>query len=398
MEFARDRKKMIAIGAAAIVAAGIGGALLTQGSDGSNEQAVASAGEADHAEDGEEGGEKHAEGFVEMSPERIASAGIQTETIAPGTLAGEILAQATVTAPPEGRSSLTARADGAVIRISKRLGDSVSRGETVAIIESREASSIAAERSTAQARATAARQALARERRLFNAKITARQDLEAAQAASAEAEAELRRTQAAVTAAGVTGDGRSIAVRSLIGGRVTKVDAELGAYVSAGTELFEVANPRSVQIEAAVPTTDAQRIRPGDGAVIELAGGGTLDAVVRSSTPSVNVESRAATIVLTPASVPVGLVQGQSVRARIVPRGTATTERIVLPEEAVQSVEGRDVVFLRVPNGFQATPVSVGSRSGGRVEILSGVKPGSVVVTRGAFVMKSELGASEAEH
>jgi cobalt-zinc-cadmium efflux system membrane fusion protein len=38
---------------------------------------------------------------------------------------------------------------------------------------------------------------------------------------------------------------------------------------------------------------------------------------------------------------------------------------IGLPEEAVQSVEGRDVVFVKTAKGFQATNVTVGQRSGG---------------------------------
>ena len=201
-----------------------------------------------------------------------------------------------------------------------------------------------------------------------------------------------------MTAAGVTSDGRHIAVRSLISGRITKMDAELGAFVSAGTELFEVANPRSVQIEAAVPWSDAQRIRPGDRAVIELGDGATLDAVVRSTTPSLDTESRAATVVLSPSGIPAGLTQGQAFRVRITPRGGATGNRIVIPEGAVQSMEGRDVVFVQVNGGFQATPVTAGQRSGGRIEILGGIKPGAVIATEGAFVLKSQLGASEAEH
>ncbi len=172
----------------------------------------------------------------------------------------------------------------------------------------------------------------------------------------------------------------------------------MGAYVSAGTELFEVANPNRIQIEAAVPAAEAQRIRPGDPALIELPGGGTVDAVVRSSTPSLDPESRAATIVLTPAGIPAGLTQGQAVRVRITPRGSATNGRIVVPEGAVQTVEGRDVVFVQVRGGFQVTPVTVGTRSGGRAEIVDGLKPGSVIVTTGAFALKSQLGASEAEH
>lgn len=394
MQMIDDRRKMIAAGAGIALLFGVAGVLVGRGTDGADGPTAA----APAAEAGEEGEAHGPEGFIAMSPERIATAGIQTEKVSGGTLGAEILAQANVTAPPEGRSSLTARADGAVTRIFKRLGDGVRAGETIAIIESREASTIAAERSAAQARAQAARLALNREQRLFSAKITARQDLEAAQANAAQAEAELRRTQAAAAAAGVTADGRSIAVRSLIGGRITKVDAELGAFVSAGTELFEVANPRSVQIEAAVPAADAQRIRPGDAAVVELPGGATLAATVRSTTPAVNVESRAATIVITPSGIPAGLVQGQSVRVRITARGAPTNNRIVVAEEAVQQVEGRDVVFVQAEKGFQAIPVTVGSRSGGRAEILSGLQPGLVIVTTGAFVMKSELGASEAEH
>ena len=399
----QDRRKLLGGVAAIALFALVGGALIGRSTAPSEpaQTATAAAEAGEEGEEGhtEEGGEEaHGkEGFVEVSPTAAAASGIVTEEVAEGTLASEILAQATVTAPPEGRSSLTARADGAVTRITKRLGDPVSAGETVALIESRDASAIVAERAAAAARATAANTALAREQRLFRARITARQDLEGAQAQAAQAQAELRRTQAAMTAAGVTSDGRHIAVRSLISGRITKADAELGAYVSAGTELFEVANPRSVQIEAAVPAADAGRIRPGDGAVVELPGGDTLVATVRSTTPSLDPQSRTATIVLVPAGVPAGLAQGQGVRVRITPRGSVTNGRIVLPEAAVQSVEGRDVVFVRTGDGFQAAPVTVGSRSGGRAEILSGLRSGTMVVTSGAFALKSQLGAGEAD-
>lgn len=394
LDLTDERKKFIAIAGGLALLAGVGGLLIGRAMD---EPAAAGAAveEGEHAEEEEEHGP---EGFVAVAAENLSSIGIKTEKVTAGSLGSEILAQATATAPPTGRSSLTARADGAITRIYKRLGDAVGAGETVALLESREAAAIMAERASAAARAQATTSALNRERRLFEEKITARQDLEGAQAEAAQAQAELRRTEAAVRAAGVTSDGRHIAVRSLIGGRITKMDAELGAFVSAGTELFEVANPRSVQIEAAVPWADAQRIRPGDAAVVELGGGETLQAVVRSTTPSLDPESRAATVVLSPAGIPAGLTQGQAFRVRIMPRGGETDGRIVLPEGAVQSVEGRDVVFVQVRGGFQATPVTVGERSGGRIEILEGLKPGAVIATEGAFVLKSQLGASEAEH
>lgn len=384
-----DRHPLAATVAAAALAAGIGGVLIGR----SMSEAPPA---VEQTEEGGEAEEHGPEGFVPMTAEKMIASGIAVERVEAGSLASEILAQATITAPPEGRALLTARADGAVVRINKRLGDPVGAGETVALLESRDAAAFVAERNAAAARAQAARAAAAREERLFNAKITARQDLEAAIAARRTAEADLQRADAAVRAAGVTG-GRYLAVRSPISGRLTEVDTQLGAYVSAGAELFNVSNARSIQAEAAVPATDAQRIQPGDRAQVELPNGGLVEARVRSVTPALDPESRAATVVLQMTGAPGGLAQGQAVRVRITPRGS-TASGIVLPEEAVQQVEGRDVVFVQVRGGFQATPVTTGSRGGGRVQILEGVQPGQTVVTRGAFVLKSQLGASEAEH
>ena len=385
----QDRRKVIAISAAALLVVGTAGIII--GRSTSDSAAPVAENKAEPAGQGQQ-----REGFIEMDQARMQAAGIRVEQLSAGSLSSEIIAQATVTAPPEGQAQLTARADGAVVRILKRLGDPVAAGETVALLESRDAAGFVAARNVAAARANAARAAAAREQRLFTARITARQDLEAAQAARAEAEAELMRANAAIRAAGVAGGGRYLAVTSPISGRITEVDTQLGAYVTAGTELFNVADPRRIQIDAAVPSIDAQRIQPGDRATIELPGGGTVEAVVRSSTPSLNRESRTATIVLHPAGVPAGLTQGQALRVRITPRGSAA-ERIVVPEEAVQQINGRDMVFAQTERGFQAVPVSVGSRSGGRVEILEGLRPGVAIVTQGAFVLKSQLGASEAQ-
>ena len=385
------RNRLLAGSAALALLAAIGGVLVGR----SMTDAPAA---VETTEEAEGEGEEHGrEGFVPMTAARLTASGIAVERVTPGSLLQEIIAQATVTAPPEGQALLTARADGAVVRINKRLGDPVGAGETVALLESREAAAIVAERNAAAAQAQAARAAAAREQRLFNAKITARQDLEAAVAARGTAEAELQRAAAAVGAAGVVGGGRYLAVRSPISGRITEVDTQLGAYVSAGAELFNVSNPNSIQIQAAVPAPEAQRIQPGDRATVELPNGGIVEAAVRSITPSVDAQSRAAAVVLQMSGAPGGLRQGQAVRVRITPRGSQT-RGIILPEEAVQQVEGRDVVFVQAADGFQAVPVSVGSRSNGRVEILSGVQAGQTVVTQGAFVLKSQLGASEAGH
>ncbi len=402
METETSKKKLIAGVAIAALVLGGGGVMLgrTVFAPATTAEAESHAeGEEGHAE-GEEGHSEEGEeteGLVAIDDTRAKAAGIVTEATLAGGLGAEILAQGVVAAAPDGEAVLTARADGAVVKISKRLGDYVRAGESIAALESRDAASIAAERSGAAARAALARSTYAREKRLFDAKVTARQDLEGAQAALAEADAELRRANSAAGAAKVSGDGRTLAVTSLISGRITKADATLGSFVAAGTELFRVADPRKIQINASVLPADARRVQPGDRAVIELLGGETVNATVRAVTPSLDPESRAATIVLVPDGVG-QLTPGQGLRVRILPRNGAASASIGVPEEAVQSVEGRDIVFVKVAKGFQATTVTVGQRSAGRVEIVAGLKPGAVIATKGAFLLKAELGKGEAEH
>lgn len=381
----RDRRSQLIAGGTAIALAASTAGLLVGRSSAPNPQP------ATQQETPDTAGQPAAPAdMVRMSPEAIADSGVAVEQIRQGSFGSEILAQATVKAPPEGQALLTARADGAVVRINKRLGDPVGAGETVALLESRDAAAFISERNATAAKAQAARAAAAREQRLFNSRVTARQDLEAALAAARTADAEFQRAAAAVQAAGVVG-GRYLAVRSPITGRITEVDTQLGAYVSAGAELFNVSDPRRIQVEASVAVSDAQRIQPGDTAFVELPIGGIVDARVRSATPALDPQSRTATVVLELAGAPGDLRQGQAVRVRIIPKG-GVENTIVVPEDAVQQVDGRDIIFVRVKDGFRAVPVGLGRRSAGRVEIVSGLQPGQTIAAKNAFVLKAELG------
>ncbi|PZQ61445.1 MAG: efflux RND transporter periplasmic adaptor subunit [Phenylobacterium zucineum] len=333
---------------------------------------------------------------LEIAAERLTASNIGLQTVAAGGLASEIIAQATVAAEPTGQAVLTARAGGSVARLNKRLGDPVRAGEVLALVESREAAQIAGMRGSAAAKADLARKIYAREKRLFEQKVSPRQDMETAQAELAAAEAEARAANLAVGAADVSRDGRYVQVISPISGRITSMAASLGAYVQPETELFRIADPAKVQIEAAVPSADALRIQAGDAAVVETSGGQTAAAQVRSITPGLDAETRSATVVLALSGQAAGVQPGQLVRARITARGT-TTRGIVVGEEAVQVVEGRDVIFVRTAKGFRVQPVTAGQRSAGRVEIVQGLKPGEVIAVKNAFLLKAELGKSAEE-
>lgn len=342
-----------------------------------------------------EGAAEAAPTSLDLSIEAIRNSDIAIEAVSAGGFGSEIVVQAVVAPSPTGEAVLTARAGGAVTRVFKRLGDPVRAGEALAIVESRDAGQIAAERTSASARATLAQRNLARERYLYEQKVSSRAEYEAAQAEAAAAEAEARRASAAMGAANVTRDGRGTVVSSPISGRVTSSTVMLGAYVQPEAELFRVADPRQIQIEAAVGPADMGRLAAGDRAVIELPGGGTVEGRVRAVTPTLNGETRSATAVI---DVVGGALQpGLGVRVRLYPSLGTPGNAIALPEDALQSLNGKDVVFVRTTKGFRVQPVTVGQRSAGRVEILSGLQPGLQVATLNAFLLKAELGKGAGE-
>ena len=385
-----NRRKLAIIAGIAILAAAL---LILLWPD--SETETHAEGEA-HA--GEEGGEaEQPEGLVLLSEEQIRTAEIELATVRTGA-AVELVFPATVAASPTASARIDARASGVVRSIGKTLGDYVRQGETVARIESADAASLASQLSAARARVTELSSAYERERRLFEENVTARQDLEAARANLDVARSELNRAQAAVAAAGVSGDGRSLAVTSPLSGRVTAAPIVLGSFVDAGEELYRVVNPNALQVEVALPSEDASRIQPGDEAALIIGDGREIGARVRSVTPSLDPESRSATAVLSLSRPIPGLQPGAFLQARIRPSGEVDRDRIAVPEDAVQVLEGRDVVFVRTKRGFQAREVQTGSRSSGMVTILSGLQPGWRIATDNAFLLKAELEKEGATH
>lgn len=283
------------------------------------------------------------------------------------------------------------------MRIFKRIGDPVRAGDTLALVESRDASTIAADRAAAAARVSLASKQLARERSLLAQGVSARADYETAQAALAVAQADAGRASAAAGAVRLARDGRSIAVVSPVTGRVTAATASLGQFIAAETELFRVADPSRLQITASLPQADAPRVRTGDRVELTTSDGQMITGRVRSTTGVVDRETRGATIVIEPGAGASLLVPGQLVQARVFASGGAAKSGVMVPQDAVQTIGDRRVVFVRTRSGFKAQTVQVGSRSGGMVAIASGINPATPIATTNAFLLKAEIEKEQAE-
>ena len=328
----------------------------------------------------------------------LAAAGIAVEPVRSGGVDTEILAPGRIEALPGSEATVVARAAGVVTRVNRHLGDAVAVGDVLALVDSLDAATMSADRSAAVAKAGLARKIYARESSLYEQGVVPRQDMETAQAALAVAEAEAQRAAAAAQAAHVAGDGRSIAVISPIAGKITAQSVMLGAYVQPQAELFRVAGAGGVHVDASVTVADMPRIAPGDKATIMSGSGTPVEATVRAVTPTVSGASQTATVILTPDGVAPNLVIGAGVQVRLHVKGkTFGLTGLTVPEDAVQNLDGRDVLFVRTAQGFRPQPVLVGTRSGGVAQILSGVNAGDQVATRNAFLVKADMIKAKAE-
>ena len=89
-------------------------------------------------------------------------------------------------------------------------------------------------------------------------------------------------------------------------------------------------------------------------------------------------------------------VEPGSVNAEVVL--SSMTIPLAIQSQALQTLEGQNVVFVRDEKGFEAREVKLGRTDGEITEILEGVAAGESYATHNSFTLKAELGKGEAAH
>lgn len=344
-----------------------------------------------------EGAEAPLQGVIKLSSQQIATAGIQLvrPTVGGG---GAIELPGTIEGDPQGTQIVSAAIGGRIVALTRNLGQSVGRGQTLAVIESREAAQLNAEVEAAQARAALAQSNLRREQRLFDERVSAEQDLIAARTAAREAEIALRLARQQVSAAGGGGGSLNrIAIRAPIGGQVIARSVTLGQTVAADAELFRVANLSTVSLTLSLSAADAGRVRPG--ATVEVsAPGRQATARVTFVSPVLDATTRLVPVIATIDNRGGQWRVGESVQAAILLGGGnegGGGSAVSVPSTAVQTIGDKPVVFVRTGDGFRAVPVTLGQSSGASVVVLSGLTGREQIAAANSFVLKAELGKGE---
>ena len=212
------------------------------------------------------------EGAVTLSADQIAAAGVQIGRPLTGG-AGTIELPATIEGDPQGTQVVSAAIGGRVVALTRNLGQSVGRGQTIAVIESREAAQLKGEVEASRARLALANSNLGREQRLFAQRVSPEQDLIAARTAATEARIAYHQAQSQVSAAGGGGGGLNrLGIVAPIGGQVIARPVVLGQTVAADSELYRIANLGRVSLALNLRPEDAGRVKPGNIVTVTAPG------------------------------------------------------------------------------------------------------------------------------
>ncbi len=409
-------KKVIIFGI--ILAAALGGGFLyrsMQSQTGSSEQAEHAQENAEGHEEGaehnehgdaHEGHDEHGEtGIVRMTGEMQKQNGVAVAPAMKQSLAGVISATGKVETNADRIAHVSPPISGKIVAVRASLGDSVAAGQTLVTLDSVELGEALNRYHQSKTRLALAQSNMERVRSLVEKKIAARKDIYQAETEFKMAQSELHTDTERLSLYGVALPGRRgenqrrplLPVRSPIGGIITEKHAIVGELSDPTKSLYTVADLSSVWLQIDINEKDLAKVHKGQSAIVTV-----------SAFPDSKLKGRItyiADLVDQATRTVKARIEVANPGRRLKPEMFATVELtlaadapavLVVPEEALQDLDGKKVVFVAEHDDeFVPRPVEIGRTAGGMVEIISGLHEGERYAFKGAFILKSEIKKGE---
>ncbi len=278
----------------------------------------------------------------------------------------------------EEEAAVSATYGGRILSFPREIGDTVRRGDTLATLD------------TTQLRIqhSQALQHVGRMERLFAESVVSEKEVERArlrlEAAVQRHEAALAQVKAAQEAVRIIEHGiEESVVTAPFSGVVCAKMASAGEVVAPGRPLLTLANLERLTCSVSLPENDLPLLRPGQEAVVSFDAfpGKTYPASVLRIAGAPRTDTRMFEVHLRLRERPAGIRPGLFVKAEIITRRSVGV--LAVPEEAVFTGSEGPTVFTVQEAAARLTPVVLGDRANGSVEIRSGLAPGDLVVISG---------------
>lgn len=332
---------------------------------------------------------KPADGLIAMGQGQIARLGIALATVETSEAVPVGTVPGTVSLPPDARVAVTTPFAGTVVKVMVIQGQTVTRGQALAVVRAAETVQFGAALARSQAQLPVAAAQAARMEQLAREGIIAPARAEEARANLKAAQASLAENRRLLTLGAAAADG-TITLRAPIAGRITTVGVDAGSPVGTGPAPFLIENNAQVRLDLQIPERLAAQVRPGmavhvgqDGHVVT----GRLLSLASTIDPSTRALSAKASL-----PPDTGLLPGKSVMVTLADAGAGQGKRgpgVSVPSEAVTHIGDHDAVFRREASGFRVVSVTVAGQIGARTIVSGGLAPGQQVAASSIAELKS---------
>ncbi len=356
----------------------------------------------------------HEEGVVQLAGAKAAAAGIETIAISLTSLPAQLATTGQVDFNQDRLAHVSPRIPGRVHEARARLGQQVRRGEILAILDSIELGRAKADYLQARAREQLTRENFNREEELYADRISSQKEMLSAKAAHIEVEAELRSAEETLRLYGLSDEevaavtyenpGRSLfPIRAPLSGKIVEKHVTVGELVTPERNLFSLADLSQVWVWIDIYERDLQQVHVDDGVEVrvdafpDLEFGGTVSYLSDRVDPDTR-RVRARIDVENPENRlrPGMFAQVQLTDPHEGDGGGARGPVLVIPEDALQRDGDSTIVFVDLGNGqYERREIKVGRKAGASIEVTEGLTPGEIIVSAGAFFLKSELAKDE---
>jgi cobalt-zinc-cadmium efflux system membrane fusion protein len=341
---------------------------------------------------------------VSLSEDAMKRAGIELATVTTGAGASGLRIPGTVELNAYKQVVVTPLVAGRVTRVLAELGDQVRRGQTLAQIFSPELADAQTKYLSMKAELEAHERELDRTTKLVAIGAASRQELERLHAEHTAKRAGVQSLRSRLVLLGMPAaaidawtQGKDVesttSISAPIAGVVNERGANVGLNVDTATKLFTVVDLSTVWVVGALYERDFASVHVGSAATVTTSAypGLTLAGRVSYIDPQVSVDTRTARVRVEVPNPRHELRLGMYADIDI--DSTTRGQAVRIPRTAVQSVGDRQVVYVAnpaEPGRFAEREVRLGASSRDLVDVISGVKLGERIVSKGSFFVRAE--------
>lgn len=348
------------------------------------------------------------ESIVYLTKEQIKDLQIETRIANRGELSVSLSARGKIVLHPDKLTHILPKISGVAVAANKNIGDIVHEGDVLAVLESLEMADIKANYLAAKEKAALSLSLMEREKRLYEKKISSEQEYLNAKSAYAEAGIEMQLSRQKLKAFGIEDEEikklinedevnlRLYEIKAPMNGNVLLRHINKGEFIESNSLIYEIADLSVVFVEMGIYPKDLVKVKKNQLVDVSFSADESVtQAKIIYLSPIIQDETITAKAIAELKNPDGNFRPGTFVKVNIVIDNAV--EEVLVPKDAIQEIDGKEYVFIKIPEGFEKREVKTGLSNNDSVQILSGLNQGEEYAATHTFILKADLSKHEAD-